>query len=246
MNDEQNEQPTQRRSRSKTIGKIISCALLLWLVSAYFLAPLVWQEYARHDPAFDNHPRITQTSDHHPGDPLNVALIGTKLELENIMKAAQWYPAAALGWKSDIDIATDTVLSRPDDDAPVSSLYLFGRKEDLAFEQPVGDNPRHRHHVRFWKSNEASDDGRPQWVGSAVYDERVGLSRTTGQITHVTAPEVDVERDYLFTCLEQTGELKRHFVVKGFHKQLTGRNGGGDPWRTDGDLYGGVIAEDAP
>jgi hypothetical protein len=36
---------------------------------------------------------------------------------------------------------------------------------------------------------------RPIWVGSAVFDERVGLSRTTGQITHVTAPDVDAERD---------------------------------------------------
>ena len=44
-------------------------------------------------------PRITYTGDGIPGDPLDVALVGTELE--------------------------------------------------LAFEQPVGDSPRHRHHVRF-------------------------------------------------------------------------------------------------
>ncbi len=77
-----------------------------------------------------------------PGDPLNVALIGTETEVKSIMLAAKWYPADPLGLRSDLEIAADTVLKRPDDRAPVSSLYLWGRKEDLAFEQPVGDNPR--------------------------------------------------------------------------------------------------------
>jgi hypothetical protein len=171
-----------------------------------------------------------------------VALVGSEAQLEAIMKAAGWFLAAKLGIRSDLKIAADTVLSRPDPEAPVSSLFLFGRKEDLAFEQPVGDNPRHRHHVRFWKT-ERVDDGRPVWIGSAVYDERVGLSRTTGQITHVTAANVDTERDYLFECLEKTGDLADHYAIDGFHQKLEGRNGGGDPWRTDGDLYVGVIAE---
>ena len=89
-------------------------------------------------------------------------------------------------------------------------------------------------------------DGRPEWIGSAVYDERVGLSRTTGQITHVTASNVDTERDYLFGCLKKTGGLAEHYSVDGFHKHLEGRNGGGDPWHTDGALYVGVIAEKTP
>jgi hypothetical protein len=126
--------------------------VLVWLVAAYLLAPLAWKWFAWRHPTFDDSPRITQTGDHHPGDPLNVALVGTQVELEGAMQAAGWYKAAALGVKSDLKIAADTVLSRPDVTAPVSNLFLFGRKEDLAFEQPVGNNPRHRHHVRFWKT----------------------------------------------------------------------------------------------
>ena len=201
------------------------------------------EAYAKRHPALDASPRITQTSDHHPGDPLNVALIGTREQLDAIMQAAGWFPAKALGLRSDLKIAADTVLSRPDDEAPVSSLYLFGRRQDAAFEQPVGDNPRHRHHVRFWKLDAKSKDGRPIWIGSAVYDKRVGLSHTTGQITHVTAPDVDAERDYLFECLEKTADLASHDAIDGFHTQFEGRNGGGDPWKTDGALYVGVIKE---
>jgi hypothetical protein len=221
--------------------QLIVGLLLAWLLIAYFLLPLGWKWYARRHPTFDDSPRITETSDRHPGDPLNVALIGSEEQLKNAMHAAKWDLAASLSLKSDLRIAADTVLSRPDPEAPVSSLFLFGRKEDLAFEQPVGDNPRHRHHVRFWKSDTLDDNGRPEWIGSAVYDEHVGLSRTTGQITHVTAANVDTERDYLFQCLERAHELAEQYSVDGFHKTLEGRNGGGDPWRTDGDLYVGVL-----
>ncbi|HVC97169.1 MAG TPA: LssY C-terminal domain-containing protein, partial [Pirellulales bacterium] len=127
-------------------------------------------------------------------------------------------------------------------DAPVSNLFLWGRKEDLAFEQPVGDDPRQRHHVRFWISEKVDPDGRPVWVGAAIYDKKVGLSHTTGQVTHHTAPDIDTERDYLFSDFENTGDLSENYIHDGFHTTLSGRNGGGDPWHTDGRLFVGVIA----
>ena len=53
---------------------------------------------------------------------------------------------------------------------------------------------------------------------------------------------MDAERDYLFKDLEQTGDLAETYVADGFHKTLSGKNGGGDPWHTDGKLYAGVIS----
>jgi hypothetical protein len=219
---------------------VIAVAAAYFLL-AYVAAPTMWKVYAHRHPMFDDNPRITQTSDHHPGDPINVSLIGTKEQIEAIMKAAKWYEAAALGLRSDIKIGVDSVLSRPDDKAPVSNLYLYGRKEDLAFEMPVGDNPRQRHHVRFWKSDDVSDDGRPVWMGSASYDDKVGLSHTTGQITHHIAADVDKERDHVIDSLKATGDLADEYPVEHYHKKLEGRNGGGDRWYTDGSLYVGVI-----
>src|SRR5262245_4495295 len=108
-----------------------------------------------------------------------------------IMVAAKWYPADPLTLRSCLEIAEATVLRRPYDDAPVSNLYLFGRREDLAFEQPVGNDPSRRHHVRIWRSVHAHSDGRPIWFGSITYDARVGFSRTTGQITHHIGADID-------------------------------------------------------
>jgi hypothetical protein len=236
---------TQLRRRRRWV-RVLLIAAVLYLLVAYLLIPMVWKDYARLRPSFDDNPRITQTSDGHPGDPLNVALIGSKEEVQAIMKAAKWDAAAALGVRSDISIGVDSVLSRPDDTAPVSNLFLFGRKEDLAFEQPVGDNPRQRNHVRFWKIEGQDAEGRPIWIGAASYDERIGFSHTTGQITHHISPDVDKERNHLFADLKQTVELLESYTVDGFHTTLEGRNGGGDKWVTDGDLNVGVIRSRIP
>ena len=234
--------PPKHPSRRKRIALFAAGAVVAYLTVAYILLPLAWKRYGRRHPSLEDIPGITYTASGIPGDPLNVALIGTKADLVKVMLAAKWSPADPLSLESSLEIAADAVFKRPDPDAPVSSLYLFGRKEDLAFEQEVGPDPRHRHHVRFWKTEKLDPDGRPVWVGSAVYDERVGLSRTTRQVTHVTAPDVDAERDYLFRCLERTGDLSETYIVAGFHKVTSGRNGGGDPWTTDCNLYVGVIA----
>jgi hypothetical protein len=233
--------PRQRRRSIKRLIGIVASVLLVYAAVAYLLMPFLWTRYVRRHPSLTDLPGITLTSNGVPGDPLNVALIGTEDDLVAIMLAAKWYPADALSLRSCLRIAKASVFTRPYDEAPVSSLYLFGRKQDLAFQQPVGDSPRHRHHVRFWVTEKLDPDGRPVWIGSAIYDERVGLSRRTGQITHLTAADVDTERDYLFKDLQQTGDLIEFFTVNGFHKQLKGRNGGGDPWHTDGKLYAGVI-----
>jgi hypothetical protein len=214
---------------------------LTYLAVAYLFMPALWERHVRRHPSLADVPGITATSAGIPGDPLNVALIGTKAEVLQNMVAAKWYPADPLTFRSCLAIAVHTVFRRPDDQAPVSNLYLWGCKQDLAFEQPVGGNPRQRHHVRFWLLDKVDPDGRPVWVGAAIYDDRVGFSRTTGQITHHTAADIDAERDKLFDDLKRTNILSEFYVVDSFHKVLKGRNGGGDHWHTDGNLHVGVI-----
>jgi hypothetical protein len=70
--------------------------LLAYGVGAYVILPAIWERYARRHPSLDDIPGITRTGADIPGDPLNVALIGTKSELTKIMLAAKWYPADPL------------------------------------------------------------------------------------------------------------------------------------------------------
>lgn len=235
--------PRTRPRRWRLAVQIVVGFLVVYLVLAYLVVPLAWKQHERRHPWLDDVPGITQTADGIPGDPLNVSLVATEAELKGIMVDAGWGAADPLGLHSDLKIAADTVLERPYDKAPVSNLYWFGRKEDRAFEQPVGDDPRRRHHVRYWHAPEKEPNGRPAWIGSVTYDERVGFSHTTGQITHHIGPNVDAERDRLFEQLEQTGRLDRVEIVDDFHEIREGRNGGGDPWYTDGRLFVGTIKE---
>ena len=236
--------PPRHRGGWKRTARLAGVVLVLYLLTAYLVVPAAWRHHARRHLSDNGFPRVTHTPDGIPGDPLNVALVGTETEVNKVMRAARWYPASPLTLHNSLTIVVASIFKRPDEDAPVSNLYLWGRKQDLAFEQPVGNNPRQRHHVRFWRSPLVDNEDRPIWVGSAVYDQRVGLSRRTGQVTHFTAPDVDTERDKLFHDLEATGDLSRVEKIQGFHKVLKGDNGGGDPWRTDGALYLGVIASE--
>jgi hypothetical protein len=224
-----------RTAGRRRLWRWLAVGLVFWGAAAYLVAPELWEHYfARAQPLPDVQ-RVTLTSDGHPGDPLNIALEGSQEQLVRAMLAAGWHPADPVTLSSSVQIAVDTVLRRPDDAAPVSPLYLFGRQQDLAFEQPVPGGPRHRHHVRFWRWDQLRD-GVPVWFGSVTYDERAGLSYTTGQVTHHIAADVDAERDRLATELVQAHWASGTEWINGFHQQLEGRNGGGDPWRTDGRL----------
>lgn len=241
MEIESNTYAKRHKKYFRTSAVSVGVLLLAYLVIAYVLAPNFWKFYFDRRPWLDGVPNITYAGDGIPGDPLNVALIGTKSELIGIKTAAGWFPADALSLRSSLEIAEATILERPYQDAPVSNLFLYGRKEDLAFEQPVGDDPKQRHHVRYWQSDKLAEDGRPLWLGSATYDRRVGLSHTTGQITHHINPDVDTERDHLFNDLQKTKKLKEQSQTDDFHTIREGRNGGGDPWYTDGRLFIGNI-----
>ena len=231
-------QPVESRSRQRAVRGIrwAAIGLVLYLAIAYVLVPLIWREAEGRHPALDTLPQIARTHDNIPGDPLNIALIGTEATLSRSMLAAGWHPADPLTLESCLRIGADTVFHRPYDDAPVSNLFVWGRKQDLAFEQPVGNDPRKRHHVRFWQSTEKDQQGRPLWIGGATFDHKVGFSHTTGQITHHISPEVDAERDKILDDLKQAGAFSNVKWIDDFHKQLSGHNGGGDPWKTDGRL----------
>ena len=192
-------------------------------------------------PALARSPRHTTTSRGDQGDAVNVAFIGTEAQLHQALAVAGWFAADPVTLKTSLRIAADVVLHKPYAHAPVSDLFLWGRRQDAAFEQPVGGSPKQRHHVRFWQSAERDQAGRPLWLGAATFDERVEISRTTGGVTHKIGPEIDRERNKLVQDAIRANALDGYYWVDQFHLQAEGRNGGGDPYRTDRRLAVGVI-----
>ena len=224
--------PGRRRPR---LGWSLAVALMIYLLIAYFVMPQLDHWSAGRHPDLTAGAHLTHTGSGLPGDPLNIAVVGSEEEVVRALHVAGWEPATPLSFTSSVRIAVNTVFKKPDPNAPVSNLYLYGRKEDLAFEKPVGHSPRQRHHVRFWRTDQ-TDAGRPLWMGAATHDIGVELSRSTAQVTHRIAADVDVERDLLLADLTKARPLLGTRWIEGFHQVLQGRNGGGDPWHTDGRL----------
>ena len=142
---------------------------------------------------------------------------------------------------SSLKIAGSVAFRRPYHRAPVSPLYFDGRKQDLAFEKS-GRSASTRHHVRLWKALDAGDDARPVWLGAATFDDGVGISHYTGQITHHVAADIDAERDFLIGDLAQAKKVETTYSISGVGPTLFGRNGGGDPFFSDGEIAFATLA----
>jgi hypothetical protein len=203
---------------------------------AYVALPALWSHY-EHQKGLADLPMVTRTAQGIPGDPINVGLIGSEKEVLCAMNAAGWFPADPVTLKSSIEIAGSVLFDRAYRDAPVSPLFYLGRREDLAFEKPAGKSADRRHHVRFWKVLERGDEARPVWLGAVTFDKGVGVSHFTGAITHHIDADVDAERDGLVKDIENAGMATAKYQVTGVGLTLTGRNGGGDPYYTDGEVW---------
>lgn len=175
------------------------------------------------------------------GDPVNFEIVATEAQLAAAFAAAGWYRADEIDLVTSARIVFDSILAREYSTAPVSHLYLYGREEDIAFEQP-GRSVRERDHVRFWQTGRKATDGRPIWVGAATRDIKIELSKTSHLPTHGIAPDLDAERDMAIADLSATGFVEDADWRAGFGKETHGQNGGGDQYFTDGRVAVLVLA----
>ena len=166
-------------------------------------------------------PRYTITGDGLPGDPVNLALIGTLQQLRTAFATAGWSEADRLGLVSSWRMVRAFVFNSPYPTAPFSTLYLFGRGQDIGFQKAIDNSPRKRHHVRFWalsperaeetvgtasfwlNTDRPPEDARVLWVGAGTKDTGFSLTQLTFQITHATDADTNAERDYVIAELSK-------------------------------------------
>ncbi|MHA7306158.1 LssY C-terminal domain-containing protein [Arthrobacter sp. TMN-49] len=180
-----------------------------------------------------------RTSDGLLGDPINLAVMGAEAQLHQAMTRAGWIRADEVTLASSRRIITSTVFKRSYDEAPVSPLLLFGRQQDLAYQQEVAGNPAKRHHVRIWRCPEGwllPGGHQADWLAAGTFDRAVGFSLFTLQITHKIDANTDTERDHIVTTLVDSGDDVYVRVLADFATGYHSRNGGGDTIETDGDL----------
>jgi hypothetical protein len=177
-------------------------------------------------------PSFTVTGDGLPGDPVNLALIGTLQQLRAAFAALGWAEADQLGLTSSWHMVRAFVLNSPYPTAPFSTLYLFGRGQDIGFQKAINNSPRKRHHIRFWalgisraedtwgaanfwlNTDRPPDDARVIWVGAGTRDTGLSLTQLTFQITHATDADTNAERDFIVAELTKGRVIEAVRVVR--------------------------------
>lgn len=210
----------------------------IWAITAYLVLPrlhrLLSDLYVP-DYFFGR----TRTADGLLGDPVNLGIDGSAAQLDEAMIAAGWHHADEITAASTWRIITSTLTRRSYPTAPVSPLMLFGRRQDVAYQQEVEGNPKQRHHVRFWHCPPGwllPGGAHADWLGAATYDTDVGISFFTLQVTHRIDENTDVERDHVVSTVRAGDPHVKVRVLNDFTTGYHSRNGGGDRFVTDGDL----------
>jgi LssY C-terminus len=215
---------------------LFAAVIAIYVLISYLILPATWSRI-EHEPGLSKRTMVTSTAQGIPGGPINVGLIGTREDVVSAFHAAGWYPSDPVTLRTSLEIIGSVLFDRSYKDAPVSPLYFDGRREDLAFEKPDGISADRRQHVRLWLVLQSGADGSPVWLGSASFDSGVTLSRDTGQVTHKIAPNIDEERDRLITGLDLARMVLDIYQIRGIGPTLNGRNGEGDPYYTDGEIW---------
>lgn len=210
----------------------------IWAITAYLVLPRLHRllsDFYVPDYFFGR----TRTSDGLLGDPVNLGVDGSAEQLDAVMASAGWHQADPITAASSWRIITSTLTRRSYPTAPVSSLMLFGRRHDVAFQQEVEGNPKQRHHVRFWHCPPGwllPGGAHADWLGAATYDTDVRLSLFTLQVTHRIDENTDIERDHVVASVSAGDPAVHVRMLRDFTTGYHARNGGGDRFVTDGNL----------
>ncbi len=170
------------------------------------------------------------------GDPLNIALIGSGEHMVSALTASGWDFTEAITVDSIRRMIGAAIEEKAFPTAPVSSLYAFGRRQDLALQRGRSTISQ-RNHMRLWLAPFRCE-GEPVWIGQVSRDIGVKLTTKSPTLTtHVIDPIVDESREYLFHSLLHHDAVEKFAFVKGVGESTEtdpSFNLTADPYFTDG------------
>ncbi len=176
-------------------------------------------------------PRRVRSRKGNEGGPVNLVLVGSRQEIDAAFEKAGWTAAKEQDANSLWKTFEAVIKGKGYDAAPMSTLYLYGHPEDMAFEKML-NTFTHRHHLRIWKAPVAAPDGRPVWLVVANHDN--GFDVRPGVISHSVDPRVDLERAKVGADLGMTGLVAAEQLVSVSNPARSGLTATGGKWESDG------------
>ncbi len=170
------------------------------------------------------------------GDPLNLVIIGDFMDVAATFSRRGWLPAeetySTAVWKT----IKSFLFGKRYRYSPISSLYAYGRHQDLARQKPR-HSIHERNHLRLWYSP-MRFQGKPVFIGQISRDIGVRFTtKTWPPVTHKIDPDIDEARHALVEDLLFSQMLVKVGWVQGVGRATPYRprhNLTGDPYFTDG------------
>jgi LssY C-terminus len=145
-------------------------------------------------------------------DPLNFVVVGRADEALSSFVRTGWHVSEVLRPRSALATFWSYFFSGQYKYAPVSPVYLFGRRQDLAL-QKARETARERNHLRIWRTP-LRCSGKLVWIGQISRDVGLTFSWTTF-VGHEVDPDVDEARNYLAQDMVRSQGLERLGWAKG-------------------------------
>jgi hypothetical protein len=184
----------------------------------------------------DSLPRRVNDQFHNLGDMVNFVIVGSQKDVQAALDAATWHVADSSNTMAAFNAAVQTYGSKDYLAMPMSTLYLFGRKQDFGYEmaEPIA-MVASRHHFRIWKAPFTWKD-HEVWVGAGTHDIGFAKDRRNNNVTHKIDPAVDGERDNIGISLQKTKLAKSMTYYLPPNPVQDAKNATGDGYRSDGRL----------
>jgi hypothetical protein len=185
---------------------------------------------------FADVPRRVGDLQGNPGDMVNYALIGTQDQVTKAFAAAGWVQVDKTTQDAVVHGLISTLSHAAYTEMPMSTLYLFGRSQDLSYARadPLAVAAI-RHHLRVWKTTQTVG-GEPLWVGSATHDNGFEKDQRNGGVTHHIDANVDQERDFLEQSFSGAGVIAGAAYVMPANPLTTARTATGGSFESDGRI----------
>jgi hypothetical protein len=185
---------------------------------------------------FASVPRRVGDLQGNPGDMVNFALIGTEDQVTKAFVSAGWVQVDKTTQDAVVHGLISTLSHAAYTEMPMSTLYLFGRSQDLSFARATPlEVAAIRHHLRVWKTTETVG-GEPLWVGSATHDNGFEKDQRNGGITHHIDANVDQERDFLEQSFSGAGAIAGAAYVLPADPLTTAKTATGGSFESDGRI----------
>ena len=171
------------------------------------------------------------------GDPINLAFVGSGEDVISALTAGGWTFTEAITADSVRRMIGAAIADEAYLNAPVSALYLFGRKQDMALQRGRSKIAQ-RNHMRLWLAPFRCE-GQPVWVGQVSRDIGVkATSKSPTLTTHIIDPNVDESREYVLHSLFHNEAVRWFAFVRGVGaatRDSPRHNLTDDPYFTDGN-----------